>query len=227
MSASLWQFQFSTSLGAPPTGSQLRFDAPPPYHGITRVWVRFVTNDGIDVFRSLLAIGIGTILYVQDKDDHEKSVELRVTAPAYDAGGYAEIPVEWIATTLPLTGQAVGLVITDAPTPVTPGIPPATRTLETLGNAKLQLGITDPARDAEVQLLLEHASAIVLDYIGARADPTWDAITAPDVVQRATLEMVAHLSEHRGDDVAPDLHNIKIWESLSLLLMRTRDPALA
>jgi hypothetical protein len=99
-------------------------------------------------------------------------------------------------------------------------------TLETLENAKLALHITDPARDAEVQLLLEHASAIIYEYIGARADPSWDAATAPDVVQAATLKMLGHLYEHRGDDAAEN-HDAKIWEAISLLLMRTRDPGLA
>jgi hypothetical protein len=99
-------------------------------------------------------------------------------------------------------------------------------TLETLANAKLHLHVTDPARDAEVTLLLEHASALIYDYIGTRADPAWDETTAPDVVQAATLKMLGYLWAHRGDDVVvvPDEH---IWEGISLLLMRTRDPALA
>ena len=100
-------------------------------------------------------------------------------------------------------------------------------TLETLANAKLHLGITDADHDAEVQLMLEHASALIFEYVGARADPVWTETTAPAVVQAATLKMLAHLYEHRGDDVAPDDHDLKIWEGISLLLMRTRDPALA
>lgn len=99
-------------------------------------------------------------------------------------------------------------------------------TLETLVNAKLHLHITDPARDAEVQLLLEHASALIYQYCGAQAVDTWDETTAPDVVQAATLKMLGHLYEHRGDDASDD-HDQKIWEAISLLLMRTRDPALA
>ena len=102
-------------------------------------------------------------------------------------------------------------------------------TLETLANAKIYLHITDPARDAEVQLLLEHASALVYQYCGvaaSSADPPWDETTAPDVVQAATLKALGHLYEHRGDDAAED-HDEKFWEAISLLLMRTRDPALA
>lgn len=99
-------------------------------------------------------------------------------------------------------------------------------TLASLADAQLQLHVTDPARVTEITLLLEQASAIVFDYIGARADPTWDEDSAPLVVQAATLRMLTHLWEHRGDDAA-DKTDEKLWEALSLLLMRTRDPAIA
>jgi hypothetical protein len=96
-------------------------------------------------------------------------------------------------------------------------------TLATLEDAKVHLHITDPTRDAEVTTMLEQASAIVYDYIGTRADPAWDETTAPDIVQAATLKTLGHLWEHRGDDS----DDAPLWAALSLLLMRTRDPALA
>jgi len=99
--------------------------------------------------------------------------------------------------------------------------------LASLDAAKRHLAITDPARDAEVQYTLEHASAIIFEYIGAQADASWDETSAPATAQRATLEMLAHLWEHRGDDVAPDQHDQKLWEGISLLCMRLRDPAVA
>jgi len=99
--------------------------------------------------------------------------------------------------------------------------------LVSLADAKLALGVNElTERDAEVTLYLEQASALIYEYIGERADPLWDETTAPDVVQAATLKMLGHLYEHRGDD-ASDEHDAKIWEGISLLLMRTRDPALA
>lgn len=100
-------------------------------------------------------------------------------------------------------------------------------TLATLADAKVHLHVTDPARDAEVTLYLEQASALVFQYIGTQADASWNETTAPDVVQAATLKLLGHLYEHRGDDPAPDPHDEAIWTALSLLLMRTRDPALA
>jgi DNA-directed RNA polymerase specialized sigma24 family protein len=99
--------------------------------------------------------------------------------------------------------------------------------LETLANAKIHLNVTDPADDAKVQLYLEHASALIYEYMGAQAMPTWDETTAPDVVQAATLKMLAHLYEHRGDAPGSTPPDTTIWEAISLLLMRSRDPALA
>jgi len=98
-------------------------------------------------------------------------------------------------------------------------------TLATLADAKLQIHVSDPARDPEVTLLLTQASAIVYDYIGDRADPLWDETTAPDVVQAATLYTLGHLWEHRGDDTAAD--DETFWAGLSLRLRRTRDEAFA
>lgn len=98
--------------------------------------------------------------------------------------------------------------------------------LTSLDNAKIHVHETDPAREPEITLYLQQASALVFQYLGAQADPLWDETTAPDVVQAATLKLLGHLYEHRGDD-ANDDHDEKIWEGISLLLMRSRDPALA
>jgi hypothetical protein len=96
-------------------------------------------------------------------------------------------------------------------------------TLATLAEAKAHLQITDDARDAEVTQFLEEASALIYDYIGARADPAWDETTAPMVVRAATLKALVHGWEHRGDDSDDG----PLWAALQNLLMRTRDPALA
>ena len=98
-------------------------------------------------------------------------------------------------------------------------------TLATLAAAKLQIHVSDPARDSEITLLLSQASAIVFDYIGERADPDWTETTAPAVVQAATLYTLGHLWEHRGDDTGAD--DEPFWAGLSLRLRRTRDEAFA
>jgi hypothetical protein len=94
----------------------------------------------------------------------------------------------------------------------------------TLDEAKLALHITDPARDAEVQMYLDQATAFVTQYIGPVRLPE-----APeDIVDAAVMKLLGHLYEHRGDDAGsvfgPDT---KIWETLSEFLMRTRDPAVS
>jgi len=96
-------------------------------------------------------------------------------------------------------------------------------TLATLAEAKAHLQITDATRDAEVTQFLELASAQVFDYIGTRADPLWDQLTAPPVVRAATLKAVVWNWEHRGDDSDESA----LWSAIGALLMRTRDPALA
>lgn len=95
--------------------------------------------------------------------------------------------------------------------------------LATLADAKWHLQMTDTTRDAEVTQFLELASALVFNYIGAQADPTWTDTTAPEIVQAATLKALVHNWHHRGDDS----DDAALWAQLHLLLMRTRDPALA
>ena len=101
--------------------------------------------------------------------------------------------------------------------------------LVTLPVAKTHLRITDADHDAEIQLKVTHASAIVRDYIGTYGDPLWDATTAPDQVQAATLYMVGLLYEHRGDDLTTGAGDFDAatWDAVKRLLDRVRPPAFA
>jgi len=93
--------------------------------------------------------------------------------------------------------------------------------------AKDHLRVTDTAHDVEIQRKLDAASAIIRDYLKDRADPTWTEATTPLPVQAATLELLAALYEHRGDDYAPDDYDAALWAALERKLVRFRDPALA
>jgi len=93
--------------------------------------------------------------------------------------------------------------------------------LVTLAIAKEHLHVTDPARDAEVQTKLAHASDAIFKFIDARADPTWDETTAPPVVQAATLELLELLWRPEPDRAA------LVWSHIDQLLRQTRDPAMA
>ena len=102
--------------------------------------------------------------------------------------------------------------------------------LVTLTQAKTHLHITMPAGDpgdADIQLKLDQAEAIILDYLkGANgAAIGWiDPTTVPLPVTAAILLMLTRLYEQRGDDEEKDE---TLWKAVDRLLKRFRDPALA
>lgn len=98
--------------------------------------------------------------------------------------------------------------------------------LVTLQAAKDHLRIRTFDRDADLQLKVDQASAIVLDYLKAGAVAGWSdgTVAVPGHVEAATLLVVGHLNEHLGDDMKADE---ALWLAVGRLLMRMRDPALA
>lgn len=112
--------------------------------------------------------------------------------------------------------------------------------LVTLDQAKLQLRIslTDTNYDDDIEMKMEEATAIVLDYL--KQSPTesgWESGSpgspgggspsddqAFTVVQSAVLLVLGHLWTHRGDEPDP---TGPITPAVVSLLMRRRDPALA
>jgi hypothetical protein len=106
--------------------------------------------------------------------------------------------------------------------------------LVTLNAAKIHLHIplTTTDRDTDVQAIADRAGAIILDYLKSRAVAEWTVetplpvggIAVPGPVAAATLLMVGHLDEHRGDDMKADAD---LWLAIERLLVRFRDPALA
>lgn len=91
--------------------------------------------------------------------------------------------------------------------------------------AKEHLKNSDPADDAAIAGKVLQASDAILRYIDTRADPAWDELTAPPVVQAATLKLLGALWVKRGDD--DDTATEKTWNDIRQLLMQVRDPALA
>ena len=100
--------------------------------------------------------------------------------------------------------------------------------LVTLVQAKAHLRITLPALDPgdlDIQLKLDQAEAIILDYLGTSTAATWlSPATAPGAVSAAILLFVAHLFEHRGDDQQADAD---LWQAIDRLLVRYRTSAIA
>jgi len=101
-------------------------------------------------------------------------------------------------------------------------------TLVTLQQAKDHLEVpTMPVGDpdeADLQLKLDQAEALILDYLAAKADPAWTAATVPKPVTAAILLMLGGLYRHRGDlmDADPAL-----WAAIDRVLTGIRFAALA
>lgn len=96
--------------------------------------------------------------------------------------------------------------------------------LVTLAMAKTHLRITGTTDDADVQLKLDQAEAIILDWI-KKPDPAWvSPETAPGPVTAMILLMLTRLYEHRGDLEETDAD---LWQAIERLGIRFRDPALA
>lgn len=121
--AAQFEYQFSTTTSEPPTGSQVRLDSADAA-AATKLWARYTTTPGEDVYRMLIGIDVDDELYLQDWDDHTRFAHWRVTAPAIDKGDYVELAVESLLAEAPLLGQKVAFVVVPAadvsPTPLTP-----------------------------------------------------------------------------------------------------------
>jgi hypothetical protein len=100
----------------------------------------------------------------------------------------------------------------------------------TLDTAKGHLRITTPAGDpgdADIQLKLDQADAILLDYLNGANGHAIDWLTpetTPPPVVAAILLMLTRLYEQRGDDEDKDA---SLWAAVDRLVIRFRDPALA
>lgn len=100
--------------------------------------------------------------------------------------------------------------------------------LVTLVQAKNHLRITLPPGDpgdVDLQLKLDQAEAIILEYLDTAADAAWvSPATAPPTVTAAILLTLGDLFEHRGDD-----HTLseKTWEAVTRRLAQRHVPAVA
>jgi hypothetical protein len=104
--------------------------------------------------------------------------------------------------------------------------------LLTLDVAKQQLRITDTYHDADVQQKADVASAWVLGYLAAKADPAWTAATLPPEVQQAMLILLTFLYEPIGrGDALPDpvdpTQQEQPFATIASLLAQRRESAIA
>jgi hypothetical protein len=100
--------------------------------------------------------------------------------------------------------------------------------LVTLVQAKAHLRITLPALDPgdlDIQLKLDQAEAIILEYIDTSVDAAWvSPATAPGPVTASILLALGDLFEHRGDDMTLSEDT---WTAIARVLVRSRNAAIA
>ena len=102
-----------------------------------------------------------------------------------------------------------------------------------LATAKTHLRITDDLHDADVQLKLDQAEAVILDYLKLkqtgepRPDWPWMPTTLPKPVEAAMLIMLTFLYEARGDEPEAKAKSEDVWKTVDDLVIRFRDPAIA
>lgn len=125
MSILTYTYMFSGSTIEPPTGNQVRFDQDIAT-GTTKIWVRYLTSDGIDAFVPLMSSAAGWTIWTQDKDDHTKGARFIQTGPPIDKGGYVELPVVIDVDSAPLVSQQIilGLQSPDVVAPIPPAPTP-------------------------------------------------------------------------------------------------------
>ena len=229
-------FTFSTQTAEPPTGNQIRMDAAVPAD-VSKVWVRYTTDDGIDAFYLLEALSDGVDVFLQDKNDHLQYERFRLTGAGIDKGGYFEFPVSYLSGGGATFGnnQTVLFVVPSlAEVPIPPGPhTPLVTVAEAI--AHLRLLPTD-VDDADLQQKLAAAEAIILDYLNITAGMAvviagWTPETLPGQVRSAILLELGELYRFRGDDVsdenAPRDPNYDLSPVIVGLLRRVVAPVIA
>lgn len=89
----VFNYTYNGTTAEPPSAGQVRINAAAPFAGASKIWIRFVSADGQDLYWGLMLVTTGATLLVQDKDDHNAYVRFTTTGPVVDKTTYAEIPV--------------------------------------------------------------------------------------------------------------------------------------
>jgi len=96
--------------------------------------------------------------------------------------------------------------------------------LVSLAEAKAHLRITDALHDVDIQQKLDTAQEEILAKLGAAADATWTATTAPRVIRGCILMLLEALYDREYNATADAF--MKSWEAINQMLGMYRDPAL-
>lgn len=99
--------------------------------------------------------------------------------------------------------------------------------LVSLADAKRHLYVDFDDHDFDIDLKIESATEIVIDYI-KRPDHGWTEEDVPPLIRAAILLVLADLYEHRGDEEPqPGPADGYLDKTVTRILHRYRDPALA
>jgi hypothetical protein len=90
--------------------------------------------------------------------------------------------------------------------------------------AHLAITVSVPMSDADLMLKMTQASAILCEYLAARADPTWTPETVPGPAQASVLLLLGYLCGNRGDSMTSEA---EVWSAIERLCCQLRNPALA
>jgi hypothetical protein len=93
----IFNYTYNNSTVEPPASGQARVNVTHPFIGATKLWLRFVSADGQDLYWGLMLIAPGSTILLQDKDEHMRYVRFTLMGEPIDKGLYAELPVEWQA----------------------------------------------------------------------------------------------------------------------------------
>jgi hypothetical protein len=94
----IFDYTYNSSTAEPPSAGQIRMDNIFPFVTTTKVWMRFVSADGQDLFWGIMITPTGSSIIIQDQDDHTRFVRLTTTGVPIDKGLYAEIPVTYVSS---------------------------------------------------------------------------------------------------------------------------------
>jgi hypothetical protein len=105
----IFNYTYNSTITTPPAAGQVRLDTVfASWNTATKVWMRFTSADGQDLYWGIMIVPTGSTLLIQDKDDHARYGRFLTTGTPIDSGLYAEIPVSWVASgTAILTAQQI------------------------------------------------------------------------------------------------------------------------
>ena len=166
--AQSYEYQFSSTTAEPPTGSQLRSNNADPVLA-TKLWIRNVDNPGEDVHTGLTLWPAGTVVYVQDYDDHTRYTAYKLVSAPVDKVDYVELPVAWLKSGLPLLTQKIAVVFA-TPT-ATPAPSPTGVAYATVAELAAALRIKVTAENTPGLQRCLDAAAIEIDQSVDRIDP--------------------------------------------------------